>query len=77
MMIVGQLGGGLGTPATTTPSPAHATQAVTWPIANGAGATFTPPPQGPRVQSFATEVAAGSDQRPDLERCLKPGHVPA
>jgi len=30
---------------------------VSWPIA-GAPGSFTPPPQGPRVQSFATEVAA-------------------
>ncbi len=57
LTIVGQLGGGLGTTATTTPSPAHPAQNVTWPIAN-TGATFTPPAQGPRVQSFSTEVAA-------------------
>ncbi len=58
LVIVGQLGGGLGTTATTTPSPAHnATSTETWPIA-GTGTTFTPPAQGPRVQSFATEVAA-------------------
>src|SRR5207253_7835470 len=29
----------------------------TWPIA-GPGASATPPPQGPRVQSFSKEVAA-------------------
>ena len=57
--IVGQVGGGLGGPPTTTPSPTHATQQVTWPTANS-GPTFVPPPQGPRVQSFATEVAAGA-----------------
>ena len=33
LVIVGQLGGGLGTTATTTASPAHATQTSTWPIA--------------------------------------------
>jgi Bacterial cadherin-like domain len=64
MTIVGQLGGGLGTSATTTPSPAHSAQAVTWPIAgdptNPNAAKFTPPAQPPRVQSFATEVANGS-----------------
>jgi hypothetical protein len=60
LAIVGQLGGGLGTTATTTPSPAHATQATTWPTASVAGITNTPPAQGPRVQSFNTEVAAGS-----------------
>ncbi|WP_175108582.1 hypothetical protein, partial [Pararobbsia alpina] len=55
LVVVGQLGGGLGTTATSTPSPVHPTQtATTWPIAGtGSGATFTPPTQGPRVQSFA------------------------
>src|SRR5712671_5077002 len=65
LTIVGQLGGGLGTTATTTASPDHTNaQPVTWPIAGdapGAGLTGvgTPPTQGPRVQSFSTEVAAG------------------
>ena len=61
LTIVGQLGGGLGTSRTSTPSPAHNTQTLTWPASSsdpGDGAN-TPPPQGPRVQSFATEVAAG------------------
>ena len=65
LVIVGQLGGGLGdlTQRTVTTPPDHTnSQAVTWPITNsttavGAG---TPPTQGPRVQSFATEVAAGA-----------------
>src|SRR4029077_12513153 len=59
LVIVGQLGGGLGTTATSTPSPNHATQSSTWPIANN-GATNTPPAQGPRVQSFSTEVMPGA-----------------
>src|SRR6266849_5666459 len=64
LVIVGQLGGGLGDLAqrTTTPGPDHSTlssNTVTWPIAGSAGA-FTPPPQGARVQSFGTEVAAGA-----------------
>ncbi len=61
--IVGQLGGGLGSDVTKKPSPAHNAQGATWPIAappGGGNATFTPPTQGDRVQSFATEVAAGS-----------------
>jgi hypothetical protein len=58
LVIVGQLGGGLGTTATSTTSPTHATQTSTWPITGGG--SFTPPSQGPRVQSFATEVAAGA-----------------
>ena len=71
IVIVGQLGGGLGqvstgagTPgATYTASPVHAAQGTTWPVAGtpgGTNPTFTPPAQGPRVQSFATEVPAGA-----------------
>src|SRR5438270_3357117 len=61
LVIVGQLGGGLGTTATTMPSPAHATQNATWPIAgDSTGPQFTPPAQGSRVQSFSTEVASGA-----------------
>jgi hypothetical protein len=67
LLIVGQLGGGLGIlgQRTTTPSPDHTNaQPLTWPIAadppgaplSGVG---TPPAQGPRVQSFGTEVGAG------------------
>src|ERR1700719_276434 len=64
IMIVGQLGGGLGNLAqrTTTTSPDHSTlssDSVTWPIAGTAGA-FAPPVQGPRVRSFLTEVATGA-----------------
>src|ERR1700737_637470 len=68
LVIVGQLGGGLGTTATgpgtpgatRTQSPPHPTQAATtWPIAASSPtvAKFTPPVQPDRVQSFATEVA--------------------
>jgi hypothetical protein len=62
MVIVGQLGGGLGNvlQRTTTPSPDHsAAQQLTWPIADP-GTTGTPPAQMPRVQSFSTEVATGA-----------------
>ncbi|MGF6758170.1 choice-of-anchor Q domain-containing protein [Paraburkholderia sp. GAS42] len=61
LMIVGQLGGGLGGTPVRTASPPHPTQtAVTWPIATAAtGASFTPPAQAARVQSFGTEVPAG------------------
>ncbi len=67
LTIVGQFGGGLGTP-TTVASPAHAGLGVSWPVAGGpntgtpdpSSPTFTPPPQGPRVQSFDTEVKAGA-----------------
>ena len=57
LVIVGQLGGGLGTTATSSPSPVHPSQVTTWPIVN-TGPLNTPPPQGSRVRSFSTEVAA-------------------
>ena len=63
LVIVGQLGGGLGDPSlrTTTAPPDHSiAQQVTWPIAAPGAAANTPPVQGPRVQSFSTEVAAGT-----------------
>jgi hypothetical protein len=61
IVIVGQLGGKLGTSAVTIPSPPHNTQTTTWPITNAdPTVTFTPPKQPNRVQSFSTEVVAGS-----------------
>src|ERR1700680_97478 len=57
LMIVGQLGAGLGTTATSTQSPAHATQFTTWSTVN-TGPSNTPPVQPNRVRSFSTEVAA-------------------
>jgi hypothetical protein len=59
IMIVGQLGGGLGAPPMTAPSPAHASQVVTWATV-GSSTAFTPPTQLNRVQSFGTEVAPGA-----------------
>jgi len=76
LVIVGQLGGGLGTQRATMPSPAHAPQGTSWPgirgdvdptactssdpLAPGAAGTFCPPGQADRVRSLATEVVAGS-----------------
>jgi len=69
LVIVGQIGGGLGLSPTRVPSPTHAPQGATWPIAGppdtgtadtSGNATFTPPAQVDRVQSFATEVANGA-----------------
>jgi hypothetical protein len=59
IVVVGQIGGGLGSSPTYTASPTHNPQDVTWPIAN-TGTVNNPPTQGPRVQSFSTEVAAGT-----------------
>lgn len=60
LVIVGQLGGGLGAQPTRVASPTHANLGVSWPVAapNATG-TFTPPAQSQRVRSFSTEVAAG------------------
>jgi hypothetical protein len=59
LMIVGQVGGGLGGAPTNTTSPAHSSQVVTWSTV-GTTPAFTPPTQPDRVQSFGTEVAAGA-----------------
>ena len=73
LVIVGQLGGGLGTGATTSPSPTHVTQGTTWPIVgDNTGPTFTPPAQSARVRSLATEVTAGTTQALTWTN-LKPG----
>jgi hypothetical protein len=58
IVIVGQIGGGLGDGGKSVASPSHDNQGTTWPIAN-TGPAFTPPAQGPRVQSFSTEVLVG------------------
>ncbi len=60
LTIVGQLGFGTGSTPTYVQSLAHPQQGQTWPVANAGGTVFTPPAQPARVQSFATEVAAGS-----------------
>ena len=73
IMIVGQVGGGLGGGGTPVNSPQHPTQQVTWPTAN-TGQVWTPPAQGQRVQSFGTEVAAGSASgSPLLWKAPRPG----
>jgi len=59
LTIVGQLGGGLGSLPTRTASPDHVTQTATWPAADST-VLNNPPAQPDRVQSFATEVAAGT-----------------
>ncbi len=87
LVIVGQVGGGLGSSgatcggaaasggATCTASPTHAQLGVTWSTVNtpgGTNPTFTPPPQGARLQSFATEVAEGATT-PLTWSTLRPG----
>jgi Bacterial Ig domain len=60
IVIVGQIGGGLGKPGGYTDSPDHsAAQTVTWPIADSTTAG-TPPTQGQRVQSFGAEIKGGT-----------------
>ncbi len=61
LVIVGQVGGGLGAKPTRTTSPVHPPQGATWPIAgDNSGPVFNPPAQADRVESFATEVATGA-----------------
>ena len=59
LVIVGQVGGGLGDTPSRVDSPVHGAQGTTWPIADP-GTTYTPPTQPKRVQSFATEVTTGA-----------------
>ncbi len=82
LVIIGQLGGGLGTVgsgcaagATCTTSPDHtfAQSTATWPIVSSTVATGTPPTQGPRVQSFGTEVPVGTTATGLTWSNLKPG----
>ena len=79
LMIVGQLGGGLGGAPTRTASPDHtSSQPVTWPIAGTGPLTppmgvGIPPTQQDRVQSFGTEVAAGAAATALTWNGLKPG----
>jgi len=75
LTIVGELGGGLGTSATSDSSPNHsnAQSQTTWPIAGTAGNPGTPPVQGPRVRSFATEVASGGGNQSLTWASLNPG----
>ena len=70
LVILGQLGGGLGAP-TTMASPQHAPQTqTTWPA--NALATFTPPAQNSRVMSMGTNVP-GTTSASLTWRNLKPG----
>jgi hypothetical protein len=84
IVMVGQVGGGLGGTPTTTTSPSHANAqgCETWFIANtnpGQPCNTTtpltsPPTQGPRVQSMATEVLATTTTATALTWAgLKPG----
>jgi hypothetical protein len=77
LVIVGQVGGGLGSSPNYVASPSHTgvndPQAnVTWPIANTGATPGVPPVQGQRVQSFATEVPA-TTTAPLTWSALKPG----
>src|SRR5258707_123683 len=78
LVMVGELGGGLGTTGTgctagttCTPSPDHtfAQSAATWPIVSNTVTTGTPPAQGPRAQSLGIEVAGGTP----VSLCWGPG----
>ncbi|MGA3806977.1 Ig-like domain-containing protein [Ralstonia nicotianae] len=83
LAVMNQVGGGLGTTATSVASPVHAPQtATTWPIVVGASGVagtgapppvvFQPPQQLPRVQSFTTEVAHGASATLTWQN-LRPG----
>ncbi len=70
VVILGQWGGGVGTPNEVA-SPMHSPKTqTTWPA--NTSATFTPPTQGDRVQTFGTETAAGGTGKYTWSS-LKPG----
>ena len=82
LVIVGQLGGGLGTvgagctsgtTCTTSPDHSFAQSTATWPIVSSTVAGGNPPAQGTRAQSFGTEVAAGTT----AALCWGPACAPA
>jgi hypothetical protein len=73
IVILGQVGGTLGSPSMVS-SPLHNTaQPITWPSHGAVGnPKFTPPPQQPRARSFSKEaVVAGSQTY--AWNSLKPG----
>ena len=77
IVVLGQLGGGLGTPQ-TMPSPAHPGQDFTTFVGNAsASPRFTPPTQGQRVKSFGSEIAGATTTGPGSGALtwanLKPG----
>jgi hypothetical protein len=75
IVVLGQSGGGLGLAGEVTrmPSPNHQPQTqTTWPANGTPTAPFTPPAQGPRVMSFATEVGTNAT-KPLTWANLKPG----
>ena len=74
LVILGQYGGGLGT-ITRMSSPLHAGQTnTTFPTNGIAAIPFTPPAQGDRVKSFATEAPVGAATPTTLTwNNLKPG----
>jgi hypothetical protein len=59
IVVLGQLGGGLGQ-GTRMASPTHATQNNSTFVGNTAAGPFIPPAQGTRVESFGSEIAAGA-----------------
>ncbi|CAN5817624.1 hypothetical protein BH11PSE8_BH11PSE8_39850 [soil metagenome] len=72
LVILGQFGGGVGSP-TRAASPTHAAQSTTtWPANGASGPVFTPPSQPLRVTSFATEVAKTATSALQWKN-LKPG----
>jgi hypothetical protein len=82
LVIVGQVGGGLGTvgagctagtTCTTSPDHTFAQSTATWPIVSSTVAIGNPPTQGPRAQSFGTEVAVGTT----AALCWGPACTPA
>ena len=71
-MIVGQVGGGLGTRRPPRRARRTPRSATTWPIAS-AGADVHAAAAGTARAVVRHRSGGGSDDRADLERCLSPG----
>ena len=67
LVIVGQLGGGLGATPTTTASPPHGTQGTTWPIAGSGSAVHSAGP-GPARAVVRNRGGQRSSDIPDLDQ---------
>ena len=75
LVILGQLGGGLGNPNKMASPPHNPQTQTTWPGNGTPDVTFTPPAQSVgRVMSFATEAGAGAQTTLTWDaQALKPG----
>lgn len=71
IVILGQIGGGIGSPVKVASPPHVAQSATSWPASTPA--TFTPPDQGPRARAFGPEAGPNNGTQTYKWSNLKPG----